>query len=167
MESTIKPLTGKEIKDTMKIRLTEMIDKIPLLRASTTFKKAEISFGFSMSAYPSDIPVPPEIELDFSIDSKSLEQLDEKEKFLAHKSFVEKLLNARSQIEELLEIYRPEHFDEEFIETVIPDKIRLEAGLPITVLEMDSQSGVRREVEVSAETIRKNLSLSELARRGE
>src|SRR5216117_1111433 len=57
-------LTGKEIREVMKRRTCEEIDKIPLLKASNSFHKAQMDFGFTIKAYPADVPVP---EGEFSI----------------------------------------------------------------------------------------------------
>lgn len=65
-------LNGMEIRKIVKDRLILEIDKLPLLKIGNTFHRAEIEFGFVMTAYPADVPVPQK-ELEFHLVDESLE----------------------------------------------------------------------------------------------
>lgn len=69
MEATYSALNGKEIREILKRETCERIDKIPGLKVGLTFHRAQLHFGFTMEAFPADVPVP-EKEFIFVINSE-------------------------------------------------------------------------------------------------
>lgn len=137
-------LNGMEIRKIVKDRLILEIDKLPLLRIGNTFHRAEIEFGFVMTAYPADVPVPQK-ELEFHLVDKSLEP-----EWNAHVLKIEeliatekRLLEKQNELTRILEIINEAKLNL-VVETEIlnkvdagnsPDETRANHGLDITVAE--------------------------------
>jgi hypothetical protein len=157
IQTTSNALNGQELKDAMKIKLERAIDEIPLLKVGNTFKNAIIEFGFSMRAFPSDVPVPDEIDLAFELNPPEISEED-KQTVEGLKNHTNKLIDLRDKIyeefENEIEKYCLLVEKGETIKTKEkPDEVRIEAGLKLPILtEVDG-----RKVEVSLDSSELNL----------
>lgn len=104
MQGTYAALNGAEIRRLTKSQLDAEVDKLKYLSLGNSFHRVHVEFGFTMTAYPADVPVP-EREFFFDIDSstaaspeaiKQFEKVEELDKQIA------KLQEQKNQIEELI-----------------------------------------------------------------
>lgn len=154
-------LNGLEIKQICKQKLNQAIDNLPLLKIGNTFHRAEVQFGFTMTAYPTDVPVPQK-ELEFHLVDETLEPswnayvLKLKDLVTAEN----RLLANQKQIEDILDIIRDAKskliLEDEALLTIdagdTPDRIRVETGLDIPVAQRDS-SGKMNEGGVAVSSL--------------
>jgi hypothetical protein len=152
-QTTANALNGQEIKDIIKLKLNKIVDEIPLLRIGNTFASAEIGFGFTMKAYPADIPVPDDFEVEFEISSPNEEDKQNAENM---KKFVNGLIDERDEtferyekaIDRFVKIIEKEG---SFTTASAPDKTRHENGLEIPVIQ-ETPTG-RAEIGISGEDL--------------
>jgi hypothetical protein len=154
IQTTANALNGQEIKDIIKVRLEKIIQDIPLLRVGNTFASASVEFAFSMKAYPADIPVPDDFEVEFELLPPSDEDKQSAENL---KKFVNKLIDQRDEVFEKFEeqigkyVMMIENGDS-FSTASAPDKTRIENNLPIPVIQ-ETSTGQRVEVAIDAKDL--------------
>lgn len=155
--SVYAALNGKEIRDIMKRRVCEEIDKIPGLKMALAFHRAQISVAFELKAYPADCPVP-EGEFGFVVDANALdkevfntdEHIENIEEF---KQKLELLLQEKLRLNELIEkanlILSKLEIEEEVLiqesDNGQPDILRTKNDMPVPVVQQ-SASGMKSEV---------------------
>lgn len=143
MNTIYTPLNGNEIKSIISKQFNQWVESLYLLKAYSAFHKASLKLNFEMTAYPSDVPVP-KGELSFDLLPKLFE--DVKDKFKKHINTIEELEVLKNEIDDILDLVNP--FAKRYRELEagdIPDKLRVEHGLPVLV--MDNSRGKTREVE--------------------
>lgn len=165
--STYRALTGSEIKQIAKNRINREIDQLPYLREGNSFHNANVQVGIVITAFPADVPVP-NLDLEFSINSKSLEEVESAAKQIETAEEIAKAIeklqdikeNAVKLTEELLEKRAAIVFENE-IEFEFngnqPDKTRIENNLPVTVERV--KDGKRGEIKVEAMEFKKMAKL--------
>ena len=157
--SLYNALNGEEIRTIIKNRIFKEVDNLPFLKRGNSFHRAKVQFAFVMQAYPADVPVPDDKEIEFSIDSKGLDEnkeiLNKLEKTDDSVEKVNELQLLADRVNELLEAAREnlphlirEHEVQGEIDGNAPDKVRIENELPVTVEEI--KGGKRVEKQVSA-----------------
>lgn len=154
IQTTANALNGQEIKDIIKVRLEKIIQDIPLLRVGNTFASASVEFAFSMKAYPLDIPVPDDFEIEFELLSPSDEDKENAENL---KKFVNRLIDQRDEIFEKFEDKISKYVTivekgDSFSTASAPDKTRIENNLPIPVIQ-ESSTGQRVETLIDAKDL--------------
>ncbi len=162
MQSTYNALNGQEIRKITKNNIIAEIDKLKYLSIGNSFHRASIQFAFTMTAYPSDVPVP-EKEFEFEIDAasavspealkqfKKVEELDEQISTLQQqKNDIEALILEAQDIRSTLVI-------ESEVEVVVdgdkPDEARIKSGLDIPVME--TKGGKTIETTIPASQFKK------------
>lgn len=145
MQGTYAALNGAEIRRITKANLESEIDKLKYLSMGNSFHRAHIEFGFTMSAYPADVPVP-EREFSFEIDAATadsteaikqftkVEELDKQiGKLQEQKNSIETLIFEASEVRESL-------VKESEISVSVnagdkPDIVRIDNNLDVPVVE--------------------------------
>jgi hypothetical protein len=156
LQTTATPLNGREVATMLKNQSNHLIDQTPMLDEASSFHRCTIEGEFKLTAYPADVPTPKK-EFAFNVDSISTKRAENEEVFNYVKKLEtnrEELLHLLQQIDEQLEIYAPqmkigfklEAGDE-------PDKLRIEQGLPIPIVQKVGNRNVENYVNV-----KKNLS---------
>lgn len=157
--SLYNALNGEEIRTIIKNRISKEVDSLPFLKRGNSFHRAKVQFAFVMQAYPADVPVPDDKEIEFVIDSKDLDKheeiLNRLEKIDDSVEKVNELQLLADRVNELLNNAREnlphlirEHEVNDEINGSVPDKERIKNELPVTVEEM--KGGKRVEKQVSA-----------------
>lgn len=156
LEPQYVPINGKEGREVLKREICRRIDQMPMMKEGTSYHKFKADGIITISAYPSDTPVP---ELDFkalTIEPKEA-MPDSFKTTLDQITFIEStLVNAKKRVERLeatLNTIRPA----EVIDLAInagdkPDELRLANDMPITMIKRDS-SGIS-EVKVPAAQVK-------------
>ena len=157
-ESTYTPMNGLELKDLLKKRTVEAIDKIPYLRAGNAFHKAKIIWAMTMTAHPADCPVP-EAEYNICVAKPEVtsgeiaEALKHEDKVTKLEAKREALVKSIEQIDKVLEIIRPkDESQEELNAGNTPDELRVANGMPIPMI-VKTNSGARVERFVDPKTL--------------
>lgn len=157
--SLYNALNGEEIRTIIKNRISKEVDNLPFLKRGNSFHRAKVQFAFVMQAYPADVPVPDDKEIEFYIDAKGLDESEDILRRLENiDDSVEKVNELQllaDRVNKLLEEAREnmphmirEHEVQGDIDGAMPDKVRIENELPVTVEEM--KGGKRVEKQVSA-----------------
>lgn len=157
--SLYSPLNGEEIRTIIKNRIIKEVDNLPYLKRGNSFHRAKVQFAFVMQAYPADVPIPDEREIEFNIDAPSLQGLEEAinkvekaedsiEKVNELQLLVEKANELLNNAREALPYLVREHEIQAEIDGAVPDKARIEGNLPVTVEKMER--GRRIETQVPA-----------------
>jgi hypothetical protein len=165
METTLNALNGKEIKEILAVRMNQEIAKIPYLKEANTFFMARINWAFSMSAYPADVPVPKDQELEFDIKPPTFSEEDA-ERNLEMAEYTKKLLSTRQEIDNLLEKYMPTTvIKESYNSGATPDSARIENNLPIPMEVSREIAGTPRTVEAMFEGTASRLESANLTQK--
>lgn len=156
-QSTYAALNGREIREILKKKVCDEIDKIPLLKLGNSFHRAELDFGFTMKAFPTDVPVP-EKEFTVVADSGSINNPDAIRQIDKANELEEQLNLIRKNIEKFEETLQTGEEclaeirkDTEFIDHVdgsIPDQARIDSNLDVPVVDM--KNGKRIETTLPA-----------------
>lgn len=158
--SQYNPLTGKDIRTIAKLRIDNEIDKLPYLREGNTFHNVNVQIAVVITAYPADVPVP-NLDLEFDIKSKALDEIAEFSEQVEAAETIANRIERLAAIEEelvakiesvrnnLLEkraaiVYESE-IDPSF-DGNIPDKTRIENGLPVTVEKVEKGKRVETKI---------------------
>jgi hypothetical protein len=162
MQSTYAALTGAEIRRLTKTTINTEVDRLRYLSAGNSFHRASIQFGFTMTAYPADVPVP-EKTYEFDIDAatadspealkqyKKVEELDEQiAKLQQQRETVENLILEAQELRSTLVFESEVSAD---VDGAFPDKVRIEHGLDVPVME--TKGGKTQEVMVPAVNFKK------------
>ena len=157
--SLYNALNGEEIRHIIKNRISKEVDSLPFLKRGNSFHRAKVQFAFVMQAYPADVPVPDEKEIEFSIDAKSLEESEEAlnrlekiddsvEKVNELQLLADRVNSLLNEAKESLPHLIREHEINDNIDGAMPDKERIKNELPVTVEKLEG--GKRVEKQVSA-----------------
>lgn len=159
-------LNGKEIRDILKGKFNFELDRTPYLKLGNSFHKAVLDYGFTMSAYPADVPVP-EKEFQITLESatatspeaikqfEKAEQLEEQIKLLERQAGqIEELLIAAKEC--LSTIKQTFEFTEGHVDGEFPDKARIANDLPVPVV--DTKGGKRVETTLPASFFKKEAT---------
>lgn len=145
MQGTYAALNGAEIRRITKANLETEIDKLKYLSMGNSFHRAHIEFGFTMTAFPSDVPVP-EREFIFDIDAAtadSIEAIKQFEKVEELDEQISKLQEQKNKLETLIfeaSEVRGNLVKESEINVSInagdkPDIVRIDNNLDVPVVE--------------------------------
>lgn len=160
MEATYSALNGKEIRELLKRETCDRIDKIPGLKIGLTFHRAQLHFGFTMEAFPADVPVP-EKEFVFQINSDLTKTGENDNHFSKVEILQAKLNNLIEQQTKLEELVEEAEQALASIKLEVEEEIHLDAGndpnvirsankMPIPVMSKTSDGKrVESEVQVS------------------
>ena len=157
--SLYNALNGEEIRTIIKNRISKEIDSLPFLKRGNSFHRAKVQFAFVMQAYPADVPVPDDKEIEFSIDSKDLDEFEgilnklenidnSVEKVNELQLLADRINDSLNKAREFLPHLIREHEIQEEIDGAVPDKERIKNELPVTVEKLEG--GKRVEKQVSA-----------------
>lgn len=155
LQSQYSPITGEEGRQALKSSIGKKIDLMPMMKKGHAYNRFKADGHITISAYPSDVPVP---EVDFkalTIDADVEDKMPANfTKVLEQIDFLEKAkINLQKRIERIdatLATIRPQ----EVIEVALdagnkPDELRVQEGLSVPMIERTG-SGMR-EVHVPAE----------------
>src|SRR5690349_8482460 len=165
--STYKPLTGREIREAIKLRLNKEVDSLPHLREGNSFHNVNVQLGIVITAYPNDVPVP-NLDITFELPSKGYEelesaikQIDKAEELVGKYEEVERMIEGlKGLMHEIVEKRNTlvfEHESEQEFNGNIPDKTRVEHGLPVTIEKIEH--GKKSEVKIEAVEFKKLAKL--------
>lgn len=164
MDSVYAALSGKEIRDVIKRQVIEEIDKIPLLKAGNCFHRAQIDVGFTISAYPADVPCP-EGEFSYIVQSEPAKKKELDSHFESVEELKIKVEKLQKQSKELNLIREAA---EQALKTVletetimihedgtVPDKVRISNNLSVPVVKKTGLAGQKSEVMVSSSNFKR------------
>lgn len=158
--SQYNPLTGKDVRTIAKLRIDNEIDKLPYLREGNAFHNVNVQIAVVITAYPADVPVP-NLDLEFDINSKALDEIEEFknqveaaetianriERLSAiEEDIVTKIENVRNELlEKRAKLVYESELDPSF-DGNVPDKTRIENGLPVTVEKVEKGKRVETKI---------------------
>lgn len=168
-QSLYAALTGKEIRDIIRNKFDLELVKIPYLKLGNSFHRAELDFGFTMKAYPADVPVP-EKEFTITVDSQTITSPEAIKQITKAEELDDQLKLIRNQIdhfeeilkvgEECLATIRLDHEKLEHIDGSVPDQTRIENNLAVPVI--DIKGGKRVETTLPASFFVKQTTQEEI-----
>jgi len=165
--STYRALTGREIREAIKLRLNKEVDSLPYMREGNSFHNVNVQLAIVITAFPSDVPVP-NLDLNFDIPSKgynelenAIKQIDKAEELVGKYEEAERMVeNLKGLMHEIVEKRNTlvlEHESTQEFDGNVPDKTRVEHGLPVTVEKIEH--GKKSEVKVEAVEFKKMAKL--------
>jgi len=165
--STYRPLTGREIREAIILRLNKEVNSLPYMREGNSFHNVNVQLGIVITAYPDDVPTP-NLDISFDVPSKDfdkeesyIKQYNKAEELTAkYNELVDYIKLAESLQNQILEKRNTlvfEHENEQEFDGKVPDKTRVEHGLPVTVEKVEH--GKRGEVKVEAVEFKKMAKL--------
>ena len=165
--STYRPLTGREIREAIKLRLIQEVDKLPHLREGNSFHNVNVQLAIVITAYPDDVPTP-NLDINFDLPSKGYEdleiavrQINKAEELVTKYEEAERMIEGlKGLMHEIVEKRNTlvfEHESEQEFNGNIPDKTRVEHGLSVTVEKVEK--GRKNEVKVEAAEFKKLAKL--------
>jgi hypothetical protein len=151
LQTTATPLNGHEAATMLKNQSNHLIEQTPMLDEASSFHRCTIEGEFKLTAYPADVPTPKK-EFAFNVDSVNTKKGENEEVFEYVKKLEthrEELIHLLQLIDEQLEIYAPQLKVEFKLEAGDePDKLRIEQGLPIPVVQKVGTRSVENYVNV-------------------
>lgn len=146
MSSTMyRPLDGAEIKKILTNQFNLWLNSLYLLKPFSAFHKCILKVKFEMSAFPSDVPVPNSVEVEFEYYPKRFEEI--KSKFKGYEMQIQELEELKKEIDEVLNIVNPiliRNINMDAGDT--PDRLRIANGLPS--FRIDNSGNSTKEVAV-------------------
>jgi hypothetical protein len=149
-EPIYQPLNGKEIRELLKKRTCDRIDKIPYMKEGHAYHEASIIFSFVMTATPADAPVPTAEFMEVAKSPNYNLQEDYKDKVNKAtylKTVREKLITQLAELDEMLELVERKESVEEIISAGrVPDNVRIDNDLPLPrlVTETTAAGGTKK-----------------------
>lgn len=146
-QSVYHPLNGREIREILKKRYDDAIDKIPMMKEGHAYHEAVLVFSFLMTATPADAPVPSPVEFELVYQTPGFnlqdDYINKKDKAVSLKTKRTQLEEGIKKIDELLSIVEAiDEVDFEISAGKIPDQVRIDNGLPLPrIVTVDTLDG--------------------------
>lgn len=123
-----RPLNGLEIRTAFLKKVEAQLDRIPMLGENLSYYGFEAEIGYSFKSFPEDVPIPPAGEIGpFLVMPPAAEIQAEITKYIDN---IARLKEIRNRIDSILAAKLVEDQGVVGLDGNIPDKVRVDAGMP-------------------------------------